>query len=165
LVIDAVERKLNESKETNLVLDGVPRTLIQAKLLDNLTKIDAIVDIRCREDVIIERLSGRRLCPQCDNGYNYCDIQRDGYDVKPLNPKKDKLKCDDCNVPLVQREDDTVEVIKDRMKTYKLHTAPILDYYESQDNLIWFDPKKGKADYPVVKEGFFNFLRKKGILN
>jgi adenylate kinase len=103
------------------ILDGYPRNLDQAKILENLTKIDVIIQLIVPEWIIIERLSARRICKNCGEVYN----------LRYLKPKVDMI-CDKCGGTLYQRPDDTPEVIKKRIQVYEQQTQPILEYYREK---------------------------------
>ena len=100
------------------ILDGYPRTIEQAKSLDGIAKIDAIIHLIVPDWIIIERLSSRRICKNCGAIYN----------LLYLKPKNDMV-CDKCGGQLYQRSDDTPEVIKKRIEVYEKQTQPLLQYY------------------------------------
>jgi adenylate kinase len=109
---------------TGWMLDGYPRTVGQAKMLDGLLAgsgdaIDAIVVLDVDRDAIIERLSARRSCPECKAVYN----------VLNLPPKKEGI-CDNCGAGLVHRKDDQPETIANRLDVYEEQTVPILEHYQ-----------------------------------
>lgn len=114
--------------------------------------IDLVFNFYAREDIIIEKLMGRRVCGQCNRNYNVASIDRDGYFMSALLPKKDIHKCDDCNCKLVVRDDDKENIIKDRMEIYRQKTEPILDFYRSkpETKVIDFEAKRGVDDYPQM---------------
>jgi adenylate kinase len=115
----------------NYVLDGFPRTVVQAEELDNALdkageKLDAIVNLEVEDEVIASRLTGRRSCPKCGAVYH----------IENLPPKNDNV-CDNGCGELVQRDDDKPDVVSNRLKTYHDQTEPILDYYkQSGKNII-----------------------------
>jgi len=109
------------SKGKGFLLDGFPRTIEQAKALEELTKIDAVIHLVVPEWIIVERLSSRRICGNCGAIYN----------LLYLKPKNDMI-CDQCGGPLHQREDDTPEVIKGRIAVYERQTRPVLEYYKGR---------------------------------
>jgi len=116
----------SEAAKDGVIFDGFPRTLQQAKMLEELLSekgahIDLIIELDVSDDVIIERLSSRRVCPECGAVYNL-----------RTNPPKDDNKCDVCGTPLVQRDDDKPETIKFRLDVYHEQTAPLLEYYRQQ---------------------------------
>jgi adenylate kinase len=103
------------------ILDGYPRTVEQAKTLDEITEIDAIILLMVPDWIIIERLSTRRICKNCGAVYN----------VRFLKPKVEGV-CDKCGGPLYQRPDDTPEVIKKRIQVYEEQTQPILQLFREK---------------------------------
>ena len=109
--------------------DGVPRTLHQAQMMREFLSIDLVINFFNRDDILLEKLMSRRVCPSCNRNYNIADINRDGYVMKPLLPKIDVCKCDKCNVNLIIRDDDKESIIKDRMDVYRKQTQPILEFY------------------------------------
>lgn len=140
-----------------LILDGVPRTLPQARMMKEAgIKIDLIINFFNREDILLQKLMSRRVCPSCGRNYNIADINTpDGYQMKPLLPKGKIDECDDHpGVKLAIREDDTEKVIRDRMKIYEDKTQPIIEFYKNEckeTKVVSFEAKKGVGDYPEVK--------------
>jgi adenylate kinase len=105
------------------MLDGYPRTVGQAQMLDKLLSetnesIDGVVVLEVDRDAIISRLSARRSCPECKAVYN----------VINLPPKKEGI-CDSCGAELVHRKDDQPETIANRLDVYEQQTVPILEHY------------------------------------
>ena len=127
IVIKIAANRLAQPDTANgFILDGFPRTEVQAASLDSeLAKIklslDAVIYFNTAEDVIIRRLSGRRVCKSC--GANYHTVT--------LRPKKDGI-CDLCGSELYQREDDKEATVKNRLKVYDRQTAGLIDYYKSK---------------------------------
>lgn len=108
------------------ILDGFPRTVPQAKGLDAILvtleiELDAVLVMEVDEDIIVERLSNRRSCPNCGTIYN----------LKTSPPKQDEI-CDNCGTELIQRSDDQPETIKNRLRVYREETAPVIDYYDKK---------------------------------
>lgn len=120
------------------VLDGFPRTVVQAEELDKALAqdnktIDAVIDLKINDEVIANRLTGRRSCPECGAIYH----------VETLKPEVDDI-CDKCGKGLVQRSDDKSEVVKNRLKTYHAQTAAVVGYYQDVDKAIFdIDADKG----------------------
>jgi adenylate kinase len=133
-----VQEIQNLGNNQGFILDGYPRTLGQAEALDEFIKsrraqLDAVVNFTTSEKVIIDRLSGRRVCSEC--GFNY--------HVRNIPPKKEGI-CDQCGGKLTQRKDDKPETIRHRLEMYCKETKPLIDYYKNQ-NLLYDVP----GDYDV----------------
>jgi len=125
---DMVADRFNESDcLSGFILDGYPRNIFQANFLDQLLKdkgwhIDSVININADEKVLVRRITGRRLCPQCGTIYHI-----------DTNPPKVENICDKDYHALIQRADDTKEIVKDRLEVYHTETAPLIDYYQQQD--------------------------------
>jgi len=129
LIIDMMAGAV-ESAKGNCVLDGFPRTVVQAEELDKALaaknkKIDAIVNLDVDDSVIENRMTGRRSCPACGAVYH----------IVTLKSKVDGV-CDKCGEKLVQRADDNPEVVRNRLKTYHQQTAPVAGYYSDNGHKI-----------------------------
>jgi len=160
-VFKIMERRLIHEEDKNakgIILDGFPRTVDQAKMMEKLGNIKAAMNFFLRDDILVEKLAGRRECEKCHIPYNVATICRDGYDMDPLMPKKNPQRCDACEGKLIQRQDDTPQVIKDRLEVYKTKTAPLEGYYKQKGVYIEFEPKKGVKDYPEIKAKLEAFL-------
>lgn len=120
------------------VLDGYPRTVEQAKALERMAKIDAIVNLDVPEWVIVERLSNRRICRNCGAIYNA------KYSPKP----KVDLICDKCGGELYQREDDKPDVVKNRLRVYESQTQPLIEYYRNKKSKF-VTIKNVQVDAPI----------------
>jgi len=131
-----LEKKINyPSSRNGFILDGYPRTVEQAKALEKITGIDAVIRLMVPEWIIVERLSNRRICRNCGEIYN----------LRYLKPKKENT-CDKCGGQLYQREDDKPEVIKERMKIYEKQTQPLINYY--QGKVPVFNVENNQIDVP-----------------
>lgn len=125
MVKDRFER--DDVKQNGFLLDGFPRTLPQAKALDEISEIDKVVVLDIDKEVLKKRITGRWSCPDCGKIYNvYSD---------ELRPKTEG-KCDNCNVDLTHREDDNEETFEKRWNTYKEQSEPALEYYKTKTDLI-----------------------------
>lgn len=121
-VNDVVRKRLSKPDcDDGFILDGYPRTLNQANALDEIKDIDLLINLDVSEEVIIERLSNRRICQECGEIYN----------LKSLPPEEEGV-CDECRGELYQREDDKPEVIKKRLEEYKKRAEPILEFYRDK---------------------------------
>ncbi len=140
IVIEVLRKRLGEDDAKNgFILDGFPRTIPQAEALDGVTKISVVMNITVPEDIIIEKISARRVCRSCGDLYNVASINRSGVRMPPMLPKVEG-KCDKCGGELYQRDDDKVEVIKERLEAYKKQTAPLIGYYKDKGLIVDFMP-------------------------
>lgn len=122
----AKERLAQDDCKKGYILDGFPRTVAQAEALDSIAKIDFVVNIAVADEVIVHRLSGRRVCPACQSVYH----------VAFLNGE---TSCAKCGAQIIQRKDDSEETILERLKVYAEQTAPLIDYYQKAGKLITVD--------------------------
>ena len=137
VVIGIVKDRLQEADcQNGYILDGFPRTIPQAEALDEMgANIDCVIDIEVQDEVIVNRLSGRRVCEKCGRPYH----------TESLKPKVEGV-CDDCNGALVQRKDDQIDTIKNRLEIYHKETEPLVNYYKAQDKLVVIEGKDTVAD-------------------
>eukprot|EP00831_Metopus_contortus_P025477 TRINITY_DN2194_c0_g1_i1.p1 TRINITY_DN2194_c0_g1~~TRINITY_DN2194_c0_g1_i1.p1 ORF type:complete len:253 (+),score=57.68 TRINITY_DN2194_c0_g1_i1:182-940(+) len=155
-IIEIIKKRLFEDEKPEnkgIIFDGFPRTAPQAKLLDTIGKVKGAINFYNKEEILVEKLTGRRECEGCHEAYNIACIKKDGYEMDPLLPKEAE-KCDKCGEKLVHRADDQIDSIKERLKVYHEKTAPLEKYYEEKGILKSYEPKKGVTDYPWVKEEF-----------
>ena len=138
LVIDLVNEKVTTTPKNlnSFIFDGFPRTIEQAKELDALlhskkTSISVAIDFSMDEEERVARLSGRRMCPNCQRTYH----------IKFAKPKADSL-CDYCTLPLIQRSDDDEAVIRQRSSVYWELTRPLLDFYQKRNLLQTVDASR-----------------------
>ena len=132
ITIGIVEKRLEEDDvKSGIILDGFPRTVVQAQELDKILaskgqKVDLVINLVTPEEEIIERIVNRRVCsnPECKTVYNLI-----------LNPPKQEGICDKCGSKLVQRKDDTEETIKLRIENYYKLTKPLVEYYDKQGKI------------------------------
>ena len=150
LVIEILKKRIEEDDCSNgFILDGFPRTLNQAKELEKITNIDVVINLYLPDDILIEKLTARRVCRNCGANYNIAEIHRDGIDMPALLPKVEG-KCDKCGGELYQRDDDKEEVIKERLKTYQEKTKPLIEFYKEKGILKEFKVN-GTPDLMVPK--------------
>ncbi len=143
LIMDVFKNQLLEHKGKHLLLDGIPRTLNQARLLDEIfseisQQISCVVEFKLDDRILLERILGRYSCKGCGATYH-----------KTFNPTHVLGKCDFCEgEEFVTRADDQEEVLKKRLELYYLETSPILEYYRSKGTLHSID-----ASLPPEKVG------------
>lgn len=113
------ERLVEDDCKNGYILDGVPRTIAQAEAMEKAgINFDAVVSIEVADEVIMERMSGRRVCESCGASYHLVAV-----------PPKVAGVCDSCGGKLVQRKDDAPETVKDRLAVYHKETEPLKDFY------------------------------------
>ena len=134
VVIGIVRDRLQEDDcQHGFILDGFPRTIPQAEALDRMgITIDRVVDINVPDEVITQRVSGRRVCPGCGNSYH----------VETKKPQTDGV-CDRCGTTLVQRKDDEPQTVQERLHVYHEQTEPLRDYYAAAGKLLVVDGQQG----------------------
>jgi len=137
IVVGIVEERLNQPDcEKGFLLDGFPRTLIQAEALDRILnklnkKIDVVINLEVSEEEVVKRLSNRRICRVCGAIYHLI-----------FNPPKISGKCDKCGGELYQRDDDKEEVVRSRLKIYEKQTQPLIEFYSKKGILKNVDGNK-----------------------
>lgn len=122
VVVEVLKDQISKlQNKKGVILDGFPRTLTQAKILDSLIKIDVVLLLMVPDKIIIERLSSRRICKNCGEVYN----------IRFLKPKVEGI-CDKCGGQLYLRSDDNPEVIQNRLDVYQKQTSPLLEYFKEK---------------------------------
>lgn len=134
LIIRMMEERLKLlGATTGYILDGFPRTAAQAEALDSMLerighKLDAVINLEVPDNELIRRLTGRRVCPNCAAVYH----------VDTMPPKEEGI-CDVCGATLIQRKDDQIDAITNRLEVYKVQTQPLIDYYRQRGKLTTID--------------------------
>ena len=141
VVIDIVrERLAQDDCKAGYLLDGFPRTVLQAEALETFAKIDAVVDIDVSDEKLVERLSGRRVCLACGGTYH----------VSMLNGV---TTCAKCGETLIQRDDDKAETVLSRLHVYHQQTEPLIDFYTSRGLIKTVDGSKPMEEcYAAILE-------------
>jgi adenylate kinase len=144
LIIEMMVKAVNGAPEAGFVLDGFPRTVNQAAALDQALaevgkSLDLAVNLIVDDEIIYDRMSGRRSCPVCGAVYH----------VTNLKPKVEG-QCDSGCGALVQRPDDNREVVKKRLETYHQQTEPVVGYYKENGEVKDIDANKGADVVDVV---------------
>ncbi len=136
VTIAIVEDRLKQKDAAKgFLMDGFPRTIPQAEKFDAMlsqagTKLDVVINIYCPDEVIVRRMSGRRMC-SCGRTYHVTG-----------SPPKVEGRCDACGSALFIREDDKAETVMTRLKTYHEQTSPLVDYYRDKGLLVDVDGEK-----------------------
>ncbi len=144
LLWDKFDSLGDENKDSIILFDGFPRTISQAKALDDgmeerNQKIDMVIYFDVDDEILIQRLTGRRTCPECGATYHITN-----------NPPKQEGICDRCGTKLIQRADDTIETVENRINVYNKQTSVLIEYYTNKGILKSIDGTK-KPDL-VYKE-------------
>jgi len=137
LIISLIKERLAEDDcARGFILDGMPRTVPQAEALEeNGIRIDHVVEIAVPDDVVMDRLSGRRVCSGCGAPFH----------IKNCPPPADG-KCPKCGAEIVTRKDDLPETVQGRLKVYHEQTAPLIDYYRKKGKLSTVDGNTGSIE-------------------
>ncbi|MGI6551303.1 MAG: adenylate kinase [Syntrophomonadales bacterium] len=153
VTIGIVKERLSQPDcDKGFLLDGFPRTVVQAEALDGIMdslgkKIEVVVNIAVPDEIIVERIVGRRSCKKCNTVYH-----------TKFNPPKVEGICDKCGEPLFQRADDQEETAVQRLRVYAEQTNPVLDFYSKKGvvkdidgnrarSAVWEDVKKALESY------------------
>lgn len=146
LITKLLKNRLDKADcKDGFLLDGYPRTVAQGIELDKIVdKIDRVLVIDVPDDKIVERMSGRRTCPECNKVYHVIN-----------NPPNKQGTCDDCSTDLITRKDDAKEVVENRLTKYHEATKPIIDFYKEKGNVI---SVSGLGDVTEITTRIFNLL-------
>jgi adenylate kinase len=144
LIIEMMAGAISKAPKAGFVLDGFPRTVKQAVELDKTLvsagqKIDAVVNLKINDQVVAQRMSGRRSCPKCGAVYH----------IENLKPKVEGV-CDNDGTRLIQRPDDSLEVVVNRLKTYYQQTRPVADYYRKNNTVCDIDANKSADEVSAL---------------
>ena len=138
LVPDAVVNAIVEealSAADGFVLDGYPRTLEQAEELSGMTDIDVILSLEVSREELVDRLTGRRVCDDCDVSFH----------VEFDQPEEEGI-CDGCGGDLEQREDDRPEAVENRLDVFDENTTPVIEHYQDHDGFVTVDGEQPPAE-------------------
>jgi adenylate kinase len=127
VVVDMIRNLIGSHKpDARFLFDGFPRTLVQAEKLDELVTslegtLESVVLLECPDEMLVERLSGRRTCNKCGSVYHVL-----------YNPPANGDTCDENGCELIQRPDDNAQTVRKRLRVYADRTAPLVDYYAAK---------------------------------
>ncbi len=129
LTVSLIDQRLSKADAQNgFILDGFPRTIVQAKALQELTEVDLVINLNLDKEQILSRLSGRRYCKSTGRTYHII-----------YNPPKVDGIDDETGEALIQRDDDQPEAILHRLEVYEDQTFPLIDYYRTRSLLVDID--------------------------
>lgn len=144
VIIDIiVDRLAKPDCRDGYILDGVPRTIPQAQVMEEKgLAVDVALSIEVEDDVIVRRMSGRRVCPQCGQSYH---IEN--------NPPQVDDKCNACGSELIVRADDAPETVRARLETYHIQTEPLKSFYDERGKLVCVENRPGiNATTEAIRE-------------
>lgn len=126
IIIGIVRERISEPDcEKGYILDGMPRTIAQAEALENAgIKLDCVISLEIADEVITNRVEGRRVCGSCGLSYHVA-----------VNPPKVEGICDSCGEELTIRDDDAPETMKARLVVFRQNTTPLIDFYRQRGTL------------------------------
>ena len=124
VTFELVAKRLEEKDcQNGFLLDGFPRNLVQAKLLDSICPVDVVLDLEINPEKLEHRITGRRCCKMCDESFHVDYIG-------------DTMVCPTCGGELFIRKDDNVETVRTRLSVYNSQTFPLIDFYKEQGKLV-----------------------------
>ncbi len=144
LTVELVKERLaRPDAATGYILDGFPRTIPQADSLAEFERLDSVINFTLDDGIVIQRLSGRRICRSCGAIYHIINL-----------PASREGICDRCQGELYTRDDDQIESIKNRLEVYKKQTEPLIKYYREKGKLknidASTDPEKMMAEIKAI---------------
>ncbi|MBD3336518.1 MAG: adenylate kinase [Candidatus Eisenbacteria bacterium] len=152
LIIEMMRGRLSrKDARQGFILDGFPRTVEQAEGLDEILaglemKLERVIEIAVDPEVVVQRMSARRVCRNCGRVYNAIH-----------NPPEKEGVCDSCGGEVVQRSDDNPETIRQRLEVYRTNTEPLIAYYEKRGVLRHID---GEGSVDEIQERLLLSLRR-----
>lgn len=124
ITIEIVKNRLAEADCANgYILDGFPRSIVQAEALDKFQQIDCAINLDVDKEAIVKRLSGRRFCPDCNGTFHVSTL-------------KSATICPVCGGNLIVRADDSEETVRERLRVYDVNTFPLIEYYTKQGKVL-----------------------------
>ncbi|KAM0864059.1 hypothetical protein ACQ4PT_044167 [Festuca glaucescens] len=142
IIINLLSKRLEEGEgkgELGFILDGFPRTIRQAEILEGVTDIDLVINLKLREEALLAKCIGRRKCSQCGGNFNVASIDIEGKNGAPRMYMPPLLPPPQCESKLITRADDTEEVVKERLRVYHDLCEPVEDFYRARGKLLEFN--------------------------
>ncbi|XP_031110771.1 adenylate kinase-like [Ipomoea triloba] len=142
IILSLLSKRLEAGEargESGFILDGFPRTVRQAEILDEVTDIELVVNLKLPESVLVDKCLGRRICSECGKNFNVASINLKGENGSPGMSMAPLLPPPQCVSKLVSRADDTEAVVKERLRIYYDKSQPVENFYHSQGKLLEFN--------------------------
>ncbi|KAL9418960.1 hypothetical protein AB3S75_036839 [Citrus x aurantiifolia] len=142
IIINLLSKRLEagEAKgEAGFILDGFPRTVRQAEILEGVTDIDLVINLKLREEALLAKCLGRRICSECGGNYNVACIDIKGENGNPGMYMGPLLPPPHCASKLITRSDDKEEVVRERLRIYNEKSRPVEEFYRRRGKLLEFD--------------------------
>nr|AEV41078.1 putative adenylate kinase [Oryza minuta] len=142
IIINLLSKRLEEGAEKGelgFILDGFPRTIRQAEILEGVTDIDLVINLKLREEALLAKCLGRRMCSQCGGNFNVASIDMEGENGDPRMYMPPLLPPPQCESKLITRPDDTEEVVKERLRVYHDLSEPVEEFYRARGKLLEFN--------------------------
>ncbi|XP_004497451.1 probable adenylate kinase 1, chloroplastic [Cicer arietinum] len=142
IIINLLSKRLDSGEakgKLGFILDGFPRTIKQAEILEGVADIDLVINLRLREDVLLEKCLGRRICNQCGGNFNVASIDIKAKNGSPAVVMAPLLPPTNCMSKLITRSDDTESVVKERLRIYNETSRPVEEFYRSRGKLLEFN--------------------------
>eukprot|EP00249_Psilotum_nudum_P012028 c23539_g1_i1 orf=356-1240(+) len=142
VIFDLLSRRLEhgvESGESGFVLDGFPRTITQAEVLNEAVDIDLVVNLRLREEALTRMCRGRRVCSECGRDFNVATVDFESFPGGPRICMPPQLPPESCLPKMFMRADDAEDVVKEKLRVYLEETKPVENFYRMQGKLLDFE--------------------------
>ncbi|CAL5024812.1 unnamed protein product [Urochloa decumbens] len=142
IIINLLSRRLEEGEEKGelgFILDGFPRTIRQAEILEGVTDIDLVINLKLREEALLAKCLGRRMCSQCGGNFNVASIDIEGENGEPRMYMPPLLPPPQCESKLITRADDIEQVVKERLRVYHDLSEPVEEFYKTRGKLLEFN--------------------------
>ncbi|KAL1313671.1 hypothetical protein HN51_040264 [Arachis hypogaea] len=142
IIISLLSKRLADGEakgESGFILDGFPRTISQAEILERVIDIDLVVNLKLQEEALLAKCLGRRICNQCGGNFNVASIDIKGENGSPGMFMAPLLPPAHCMSKLITRSDDTEAVVKERLRIYNEMSKPVEEFYRSRGKLLEFN--------------------------